>query len=224
MVSAILTMKHSRNLSRSSWRDRQKISIVVGLTVCQKNVANALSSVVIILKNKVLFITFPFFFMVELQNFLNAPRIFLHLVQQEQFISESASLVASQLITTTAFTLFKAATDLNIFGGQGYTQVFVTDESKAKQAALSEVWPDSLIKLCLFHVQQAVWHWLWETNHGMEKSSCKLLMGNFQQLVRCNCGNVSFRYIILLTITKAIKYSVSTDTYIFFAIVFPCRF
>jgi len=47
----------------------------VELTVCQKNVANVLSSVVIILKNKVLFITFPFFFMVRLQNFLNAPRI-----------------------------------------------------------------------------------------------------------------------------------------------------
>jgi len=31
--------------------------------------------VVIILKNKVQFVTFPFFFMVELQNFLNAPRI-----------------------------------------------------------------------------------------------------------------------------------------------------
>jgi len=28
------------------------------------------------LKNKVLFVTFPFFFMVELQNVLNAPRIY----------------------------------------------------------------------------------------------------------------------------------------------------
>jgi len=40
------------------------------------NVANALNSMAIILKNKVLFVTFQFFFMVELQNFLNAPRIF----------------------------------------------------------------------------------------------------------------------------------------------------
>jgi len=30
--------------------------------------------VVIILKNKVQFVTFPFFFIVKLQNFLNAPR------------------------------------------------------------------------------------------------------------------------------------------------------
>jgi len=49
--------------------DRQKNSILVELTVCQKNVANALSLVIIILKNKVQFVTFPFFF-----NILNAPR------------------------------------------------------------------------------------------------------------------------------------------------------
>jgi len=49
-------------------------STLVELTVCQKNVANALNSMVIILNDKVLFVTFPFFFMVELQNFLNAPR------------------------------------------------------------------------------------------------------------------------------------------------------
>ena len=68
-------MKRSRRLSRSGWRDRQKNSILVELTVSQKNVANALNSVVIILKNKVQFVTFPFFFMAELQNFLNATRI-----------------------------------------------------------------------------------------------------------------------------------------------------
>ena len=73
VVSAILTMKRSRRLSRSDWRDRQKNSILVELTVCQKNVVNALNSVVIILKNKVQFVTCPCFFMVELQNFLNAP-------------------------------------------------------------------------------------------------------------------------------------------------------
>jgi len=46
------------------WRDRQKISILVELTGCQKNVANALNSVGIILENKVYFVVFPFFFTV----------------------------------------------------------------------------------------------------------------------------------------------------------------
>jgi len=48
-LSAILTMKRSRKLSRSGCRDRQKISISVELTVCQKNVANTLNSVGIML-------------------------------------------------------------------------------------------------------------------------------------------------------------------------------
>jgi len=69
-------MKRSRKLSRSDWKDRQKISILVELTGCKKNVANALNSMVIILNNEVLFVTFPFFFMVELQNFLNAAHSF----------------------------------------------------------------------------------------------------------------------------------------------------
>jgi len=38
---------------KECWRDRQKISILVELTVCQKNDANALNSVGIVLKNKV---------------------------------------------------------------------------------------------------------------------------------------------------------------------------
>jgi len=75
LLSAILTMKRSRKLSRSGWRGRLKISILVELTVCQKNVANALNSVGVVLKNKVYFVTFLFFFIVELQNFLNPPRI-----------------------------------------------------------------------------------------------------------------------------------------------------
>jgi len=37
-------------LKEALWRDRQTISILVELTVCQKNVANALNSVGIVEK------------------------------------------------------------------------------------------------------------------------------------------------------------------------------
>ena len=40
-------------LKEAVWKDGQKISILVELIVCQKNVTNALNSVEIILKNKV---------------------------------------------------------------------------------------------------------------------------------------------------------------------------
>ena len=45
-----------------------------GINSLAENVANALNSVVTILKNSVQFVTLPLFFIVELQNFLNAPR------------------------------------------------------------------------------------------------------------------------------------------------------
>jgi len=48
-MSAMLMMKRSKKLSSSGWRDRQKVSILVELTVCQKNVANALNSERIVL-------------------------------------------------------------------------------------------------------------------------------------------------------------------------------
>ena len=35
-LTTSLTMKRSRKLSRSGWRDRQKISILVEFTICQK--------------------------------------------------------------------------------------------------------------------------------------------------------------------------------------------
>ena len=85
---------------------------------------------------------------------------------------------------TLAFTLFKAATDSHSFGGHGQPQTFVTDDSDAEQAALHEVWPGSKTVLCLFHVQQAVWRWLWDTRHGIQQNDRKLLMATFQQLVR----------------------------------------
>jgi len=96
-------MKRSRRLSRSGWRDRQKNSILVELTVCQKNVANALNSVVIILKNKVRFVTFPFFFMVELQNFLNAPRILFRGIDKNLRELRMLTIFFSNLFVYSAF-------------------------------------------------------------------------------------------------------------------------
>jgi len=40
-------------LTEAVWRDRQKIFILAELTACQKNVAKAMNSVGIILKNNV---------------------------------------------------------------------------------------------------------------------------------------------------------------------------
>ena len=56
----------------------------------------------------------------------------------------------------TSFNLLKQAVGENLFGGQHYPKVFITDDSLAEQNAIKSTFPESGNKLCLFHVAQAV--------------------------------------------------------------------
>ncbi|CAL9690696.1 unnamed protein product [Knipowitschia caucasica] len=76
------------------------------------------------------------------------------------------------LITTTeSQNTIKAALDLyksflpdGAFYGRGCLgpQVFMTDDSDAERGALQEAFPESSLLLCVFHVLQAAWRWLWD--------------------------------------------------------------
>lgn len=46
------------------------------------------------------------------------------------------------------------------FYGQGYPSVVMTDDSRAEQLAVTEIWPDAKQILCTFHVLQAYRRWL----------------------------------------------------------------
>jgi len=61
---------------------------------------------------------------------------------------------------------------------------FMTDDSSAIKNALAVVWPDVRQLLCLFHVPQAVWRWLWDGSHGINKADRKVLMQEFQAIMR----------------------------------------
>ena len=56
----------------------------------------------------------------------------------------------------TSFNLLKQAVGENLFGGQHYHKVLITDGSLAEQNAIKSTIPESGSKLCLFHVAQAV--------------------------------------------------------------------
>jgi hypothetical protein len=73
--------------------------------------------------------------------------------------------------------LLKQAVGGNLFGGQHYPKVFITDDSLAEQNAIKSTFPECGSKLCLFHVAQAVWHWLWNSVN-------KTLMQEFQSIMR----------------------------------------
>jgi len=72
---------------------------------------------------------------------------------------------------------------LRLFGGNGYPEVFMTDDSDAEQQALHAVWPESRQTLCLFHVPQANWRWLWDTKNMISKDDRPKLMTEFKSIM-----------------------------------------
>jgi len=83
------------------------------------------------------------------------------------------------------FTLLKSVLPEQSFGCRGYPSVFLTDDSDAERTALQTCWPDADLKLCLFHVPQAVWRWLWDEKHKIDKDDRKELMSEFRRIVYC---------------------------------------
>jgi len=61
--------------------------------------------------------------------------------------------------------------------------VFMTDDSDAEHNALKKIWPSSNCKLCLFHVPQAVWRWLWNSKNKIKHEDRKDLMIEFQKVM-----------------------------------------
>lgn len=90
---------------------------------------------------------------------------------------------SSEASYTAGFQLFKIVLPNDCFGGIGYPAVFMTDDSDAERNALQTCWPQSSLKLCLFHVPQAVWRWLWSEAHGIAKEDRKTLMTEFRKIM-----------------------------------------
>ena len=59
----------------------------------------------------------------------------------------------------------------------------MTDDSDAERGALASCFPGSTLLLCQFHVQQAMWRWLWDSKHQIKKEHRKKLMIRFRAIV-----------------------------------------
>ena len=72
---------------------------------------------------------------------------------------------------TAALRLYMTMLDNRCFGGRGAAgpAVFMTDDSTAERAALQDVFPDSTLLLCAFHILQAYWRFLWDHKTGVQK-------------------------------------------------------
>ena len=72
-----------------------------------------------------------------------------------------------------------------LFGGRGAAgpRVIMTDDSTSERNALGAVWPEARLLLCIFHVLQAAWRWLFSQKNGIR-----------QQVNVCLSFNVMINY------------------------------
>lgn len=81
------------------------------------------------------------------------------------------------------FSLMKETMGHSSFNGQQFPHVFMTDDSSAERNAIRRVWPESELKLCLFHVAQALWRWIWDSKHSILLDDRKQLMIEFRRVM-----------------------------------------
>lgn len=95
---------------------------------------------------------------------------------------------------TLAFRLLKNLIGSDGFYGKGFPSIIMSDDSTAERKALAEVFPHTSLLLCIFHVMQAVWRWLWDTNNKIQKDDKKYLMHLFRNVLfapnESDCQNI----------------------------------
>ena len=81
------------------------------------------------------------------------------------------------------FSMFKEMLPENSFFNKGFPDVFMTDNCAELREALSEIFPLSRLLLCVFHILQQVWRWLYEKKHGISSHDRLEIMKHFRRLV-----------------------------------------
>lgn len=93
-----------------------------------------------------------------------------------------------------AFKLFKEQMGDEAFGGQRYPSVAMTDDSTPEREAFHEVWPETRLLLCLFHVPQAIWRWLYNAKNNINHGDRQNLMHDFLLVMRSKSEEEATRF------------------------------
>lgn len=92
--------------------------------------------------------------------------------------SESQNTIAAGL------KLLQSILPGDAFYGRGELgpKVVMTDDCKALRQALQNVFPQTTPLLCVFHVLQAMWRWLWDSHHEVCQinSYCFIILSQFK--------------------------------------------
>ncbi|CAG8545287.1 5973_t:CDS:2, partial [Scutellospora calospora] len=61
--------------------------------------------------------------------------------------------------------------------------IIITDDSYAERNVLRHCWNQAKIFLCVFHILQSFWRWLWNTSHHIHKDDRLLIMRYMKSMV-----------------------------------------
>ena len=103
----------------------------------------------------------------------------------------------SQSVITAGLQLLKSILPEDAFFRRGELgpQVVMTDDCQALRQALSECYPQTTPILCVFHILQAMWRWLWDAHNVVPKSDRQHLLQLFKAMVYAkNPGELEASY------------------------------
>ena len=71
-----------------------------------------------------------------------------------------------------------------LFGrGRNGPAIFMTDESASERAALRAVFPPSTLLLCVFHVIQTFWRYLWDNKSWVPREERPVICAFYKDMV-----------------------------------------
>jgi len=93
----------------------------------------------------------------------------------------------SEAVITAALGEYKKILPEDAFGDnrQNGPSVFMTDNAAALRNSLATNFPASTCLLCIFHVLQAAWRWLWDAKHGIRMDHRQECFGYISQMLYC---------------------------------------
>lgn len=89
----------------------------------------------------------------------------------------------SEEVITAALKLWKEIIPTKAFFGRGSPKLIMTDDSPAERNSLRANFPEAILLLCIFHVLQAMWRYIWDSTHKVPFEDKPYIYFLFRQLL-----------------------------------------
>lgn len=107
------------------------------------------------------------------------------------------------------------------FFGRGMPQVFLTDNDLKERQPLQTAFPNARLLLCQFHVLKAVWSWLCNSHHNVNKNDRQEVYMLFKDVLYASSETeLTDRYDLLLQLTAVVENDRCRS---YFANLWDCR-